>query len=120
MSASVVVFVRSRVSPSSRWSGCASHLQGHSGEKGKEQQEQDYALGAPILHDPRQPDLLRVICDIGAKPVDDTTEMAIGTPYDVGGRHVGLQGLEDPCQAGVVHLSDEFLVGWFFAMFFAG
>jgi hypothetical protein len=54
------------------------------------------------LNDAREESLLRIIADVGTKPIDNATVMAaVGAHGHPWGRHVVFEGQEDVVEGGV-------------------
>jgi hypothetical protein len=54
-------------------------------------QHKKYILRTPALHDACEESLFRIVRDVGAKPVDDLSEMAIREANNLWGCHAKLK-----------------------------
>jgi hypothetical protein len=63
--------------------------------------------GTPALYNTGKEDLLRVVCDVRAKAIDDTAVVTVSEESDLRRSHALPQRLEDECQRSVKQIAAE-------------
>ena len=68
----------------------------------RKEKQKENLLRTPTLYDTGQKGLFGIVCNVRSKPINGVPIVAIGTKYNLGSCHAGLERLKNFCEGGMI------------------